>query len=119
MWMSESFVTICQIDTLALNKRTIIMPKNQQLSQIAIYQTLGSNQKIHVRIEDENVWLTQKLISELFDIGIPTVNEHLTNIFESGELSEDSVIRNFRITAKDGKTYDTKHYNLDAILAQF
>jgi len=85
--------------------------------QIAIYQTFGGEQKIRVRIEDENVWLTQKLIAELFDVDVRTVNEHLKNIFLEQELNENSVIRNFRITAADGKNYDTKHYNLDAILA--
>ena len=93
------------------------MSKNEEKPQIAIYQTLGDDKKIRVRIEDENVWLTQKLIAVLFDIGIPTINEHLKNIFETGELDENSVIRNFRITASDGKKYDTKHYDLDAILA--
>lgn len=92
--------------------------KNSGLKpQIVIYQVIGNEQKINVRIEDENVWLSQKLISELFDVSIPTVNEHLKNIFESGELIEKSVIRNFRITASDEKGYDTKHYNLDTILA--
>jgi len=85
--------------------------------QVAIYQSLGDGLKIHVRIEDENVWLTQKLIAELFDVSIPTVNEHLKNIFLEQELEENSVIRNFRITADDGKDYETKHYNLDVILA--
>jgi len=93
------------------------MKKLPKKPQIAIYQVLGDEQKIRVRIEDENVWLTQKLIAELFDVSIPTVNEHLKNIFESGELDENSVIRNFRITATDDKDYDAKHYNLDTILA--
>jgi len=93
------------------------MKKLFKKPQIAIYQVLGDEQKIRVRIEDENVWLTQKLIAELFDVSIPTVNEHLKNIFESGELDENSVIRNFRITATDDKDYDAKHYNLDTILA--
>jgi hypothetical protein len=93
------------------------MKKETKKPQIAIYHTLGDEQKISVRIEDENVWLTQKLIAELFDVSVPTVNEHLKNIFESDELEENSVIRNFRITATDGKEYDTKHYNLDVILA--
>jgi len=74
--------------------------------QIIIYQALDGEQKIRVRIEDENVWLTQKLIAELFDVSIPTVNEHLKNIFETEELDKNSVIRNFRITAKDIKTYE-------------
>jgi len=86
-------------------------------SQIAIYQAFGNEQKIRVRIEDENVWLTQKLIAELFNVDVRTVNEHLKNIFLEQELNQSSVIRNFRITANDSKTYDTKHYNLDAILA--
>jgi len=85
--------------------------------QFAIYQALGDGQKIRVRIEDENVWLTQKLIAELFYVDVRTVNEHLKNIFLEQELEENSVVRNFRITANDGKSYDTKHYNLDTILA--
>jgi hypothetical protein len=93
------------------------MKKETKKSQIAIYQTLGNEKKISVRIEDENVWLTQKLIAELFDVDVRTINEHLKNILLEQELDENSVIRNFRITANDGKTYDTKHYNLDAILA--
>ncbi|MFA5830213.1 MAG: virulence RhuM family protein [Candidatus Paceibacterota bacterium] len=93
------------------------MKKETQKSQIAIYQILDGDQKIRVRIEDENVWLSQKLIAELFDVSVPTVNEHLKNIFEEQELDENSVIRNFRITASDGKGYDTKHYNLEAILS--
>ncbi len=93
------------------------MKKDTKKPQIAIYQALGDEQKIRVRIEDENVWLTQKLIAELFDVDVRTVNEHLKNIFLEQELDESSVIRNFRITAADGKGYDTKHYNLDAILA--
>lgn len=88
----------------------------QDKPQIVIYQTIGDEHKIHVRIEDENVWLTQKLIAELFNIDVRTVNEHLKNIFNEQELDENSVVRNFRITATDNKEYDTKHYNLDAIL---
>ena len=94
------------------------MEKNSKIPQIAIYKALGDEQKVRVRIEDENVWLTQKLIAELFDVDVRTVNEHLKNIFLEQELDENSVIRNFRITANDGKIYDTKHYNLDAILAR-
>jgi hypothetical protein len=66
---------------------------------------------------DENVWLTQKMLATLYNVAISTVNEHLKKIFFDDELQEDSVIRNFRITATDGKTYDTKHYNLKAIIS--
>jgi hypothetical protein len=66
---------------------------------------------------DENVWLTQKMMGVLYNVETHTVNYHLRKIFEDNELAEDSVIRNFRITAADGKVYNTKHYNLKAIIA--
>lgn len=66
---------------------------------------------------DENVWLSQKMMGVLYDVETPTVNYHLKQIFADNELQEDSVIRNFRITAADGKNYDTKHYSLAAIIA--
>ncbi len=93
---------------------------NQNKPQISIFQPLGNNAKIRVRIEDENVWLTQKLIAELFEVSITTVNEHLANIFEEQELEEVSTIRNFRIVQKEGNREierNSKHYNLNAILA--
>jgi hypothetical protein len=62
---------------------------------------------INVRYEDQTIWLTQKLLAELFAVDVRTVNEYLKNIFASGELDEGAVIRNFRITAVDGKTYQT------------
>lgn len=66
---------------------------------------------------DENVWLSQKMLVLLYAMETHTVNYHLKKIFDDGELEADSVIRNFRITAADGKTYDTQHYNLSAIIA--
>ncbi len=66
---------------------------------------------------DENVWVSQKMLGLLYDVETHTVNYHLKKVFADGELQEDSVIRNFRITAADGKTYDTRHYNLSAIIA--
>ena len=66
---------------------------------------------------DESIWLTQKTMGVLYDVDVRTVNYHLKKIFSDSELQEDSVIRNFRITATDGKSYDTKHYNLSAIIA--
>jgi hypothetical protein len=66
---------------------------------------------------DENVWLSQKMMAQLYDVDVRTINYHLKTIFSDSELQEDSVIRNFRITAADGKGYDTKHYNLSAIIA--
>ena len=72
---------------------------------------------VEVRYEDENIWITQKMIAVLYEVEINTINYHIKKIFEDSELSEDSVIRNFRITASDGKSYDTKHYNLQMIIA--
>ena len=66
---------------------------------------------------DETIWLTQKMMATLYDVDVRTINYHLKKIFSDNELQEDSVIRNFRITAADGKRYDTKHYNLAAIIA--
>ena len=66
---------------------------------------------------DENVWLTQKMMGLLYDVETHTINYHLKKVFSDRELQEDSVIRNFRITASDGKSYDTQHYNLAAIIA--
>jgi hypothetical protein len=66
---------------------------------------------------DESIWLTQKMMGVLYDVETHTVNYHLKKVFSDSELEEDSVIRNFRITAADGKTYDTKHYKLSAIIA--
>ena len=66
---------------------------------------------------DENIWLSQKMMAILYDVNVRTVNEHLQKIFADTELQESSVIRKFRITAADGKNYDTQHYNLSAIIA--
>ncbi|MFH1822090.1 MAG: virulence RhuM family protein [Patescibacteria group bacterium] len=96
------------------------MKKEAKKSQIAIYQALGDKKKIRVRIEDENIWLTQKLIADLFNIDVRTVNEHLINIYLERELSKNSTIRKFRIVQNEASrkvTRDIKHYNLDVILA--
>ncbi|MDA3787124.1 MAG: RhuM family protein, partial [Desulfobacula sp.] len=66
---------------------------------------------------DENIWLTQKMMGVLYDVETHTINYHLKKVFADSELDEDSVIRIFRITAADGKNYNTKHYNLSAIIA--
>ena len=70
-----------------------------------------------MRYEDENIWLTQKLMAALYDVDVRTVNYHIKKIFADSELQEDSVIRKFRITADDGKTYNANHYSLKMIIA--
>jgi len=86
-------------------------------SELILYQTEDNRTRIEVRLENETVWLTQKLMAELFQKDVRTINEHIQNIFEERELLPDAVIRKFRITAADGKSYETQHYNLDVILS--
>lgn len=93
------------------------MTSQPHQSQLIIYQTNDGRTRIDARFEGETVWLTQKLMADLFEVTVSAINQHLKNIFETGELDEKSVIKNFLITAADGKSYDTKHYNLDVIIA--
>jgi hypothetical protein len=86
-------------------------------AEFLIFTSHSGENGIEVRIEDETVWLTQKLIAELFDVDVRTISEHLNNIINSNELDKDSVIRKFRNTATDGKQYLTNFYNLDAIIS--
>lgn len=86
-------------------------------SQIIIYQTEKGETKLEVRLENETVWLTQMQLAELFQKNRVTITEHIGNIFKEGELQEDSVCRKFRLTAPDGKSYDTAFYNLDVIIS--
>jgi hypothetical protein len=96
-------------------------PKKIQIrnstAEFLVFTTQSGEKGIEVRVEDETVWLTQKLIGVLFDKGRSTITEHLQNIFQTGELDENAVCRDFRHTAEDGKDYSTAFYNLDAIIA--
>ncbi len=85
--------------------------------EILIYQNSEGNIKIEVRLEEETVWLSQAQLCDLFQKSKATISEHIKNIFEEGELNENAVVRNFRTTASDGKTYDVNHYNLDVIIS--
>ncbi|HED16752.1 MAG TPA: cell filamentation protein Fic [Gammaproteobacteria bacterium] len=94
------------------------MSNKQEIgSQILIYQSPEGNIKVDVHLEDDTVWLTQAQMAALFDKSKKTISEHISNIFNEGELLEDSVVRKFRITAADGKDYQTNHYNLDVIIS--
>jgi hypothetical protein len=86
-------------------------------AEFLIFTRQAGEDGIEVRVAEETVWLTQKLISVLFDKGRSTITEHLKNIFATGELAEKAVCRDFRHTAEDGKDYTTRFYNLDAIIA--
>lgn len=86
-------------------------------NEIILYSTPEGNKKVGVLFQDENFWLTQKALAGLFNVKVPAVSKHLKNIFESGELDENSVVSILETTAADGKTYKTQYYNLDAIIA--
>lgn len=90
---------------------------NPQANDIIFYTTPGGNVNIEVFFLEETFWLSQKKIAELFGVDRTVVTKHLLNIFASNELSENSVCANFAHTAEDGKTYNTRFYNLDAIIA--
>lgn len=85
--------------------------------EIILYKNSEGNIKLDVRLEEETVWLTQAQMSDLFNKDKRTISEHIINIFQEGELREISVVRKFRTTASDGKTYETNHYNLDVIIS--
>ena len=91
------------------------MSKTPETSKITIYETEDGKARIEVRFEHENVWLTQKLMAELFECSIDNISLHLKNIFVEKELNPNSVIKEYSVTAADGKSYRTKHYNLDVI----
>lgn len=74
-------------------------------------------QSVEMRYEDENIWLTQKMMASLYDVSVPAINQHLKRVFDDGELSPDAAIKDYLITASDGKNYRAKHYNLRAIIA--
>lgn len=85
--------------------------------EIVIYQTEDGLTKIEVKMEDETVWLTQAQLVELYQSSKANVSEHITHIFEEGELDKESVVRKFRTTASDGKKYNVLYYNLDMIIS--
>ncbi|MCP5230067.1 virulence RhuM family protein [Accumulibacter sp.] len=87
------------------------------MSEFLIYQSEDGRTKLSVVLEDETLWLSQKQLTDLFGKAKGTISEHIKHIFEDGELIEDSVVRLFRTTAADGKTYEVAHYNLDMVLA--
>lgn len=86
-------------------------------SEILIYQNPDGAIRLDVRLEDETVWLTQAHLCELFQKSKATISEHIKHVFEEGELLEEAVVRNFRTTAADGKSYDVRYYNLDVIIS--
>lgn len=98
------------------NKREISIVRSSAAEYLTFITATGESD-VNAVYFDENVWLTQKMMGVLYNVGTNTINYHLKKIFTDREVDENSVIRNFRITAADGKTYNTNHYNLSAIIA--
>src|SRR5438876_1027342 len=86
-------------------------------AEFLIFTSQANESTIEVMVQDETVWLSQKMIAVLFDSTKQNIGQHLKKIFEEGELRENSVVKNFFITAADGKQYSTAFYNLDAIIS--
>ena len=82
-----------------------------------VASTGDSQDSFEMRYEDENIWLTQKMMAVLYDVSVAAINQHIKKIFEDEELGENAVIKKYLITASDGKSYNTKHYNLQMIIA--
>jgi len=88
-----------------------------EMTEFLLYTTPEGEVKVEIYLHDETIWLTQKAIGSLFGKSKATISEHLSKIFQTEELDETSVVRNFRTTAQDGKYYNTKYYNLDAVIS--
>ena len=100
------------------DKHEVNMIRSSAAEYLTFVASTGSDEKsIEMRYEDENIWLTQKMMATLYVVDVRTINYHIKKIFEDSELQENSVIRKFRITADDGKSYNTNHYNLQMIIS--
>lgn len=100
------------------NKKKEITIHSSAAEYLTYVASTGSNSdSFEMRYEDENIWLTQKMMATLYDVSVSAINQHLKRIFEDNELVEESVIKKYLITASNGKSYSTKHYNLQAIIA--
>ena len=97
------------------------MPKNFEIknstAEFLMFVMDGKENGVQVTYKDETIWCTQKAMATLFDVGVPAISKHLKNIFDTGELSEKSVISILETTASDGKSYKTSFYSLDAIIS--
>ena len=99
-------------------KKDEVTIRSSAAEYLTYVASVGDQQdSIEMRYEDENIWLTQKMMATLYDVDVRTINYHVKKIFSDSELQEDSVIRKFRITAADGKRYSTNHYSLEMIIA--
>ena len=101
-----------------LKRNDLALVRSSAAEYLTFVASGGSSETaVEMRYEDENVWLTQKLMSALYDVSVAAINQHLKRIFADNELDESAVVKEYLITAADGKNYKTKHYNLQAIIA--
>lgn len=103
---------------MASTRKTEISIRSSAAEYLTYVASIGEREdRFEVRYEDENIWLTQKMLALIYDVNVRTINYHIKKIFADAELEMGSVIRNFRITADDGKLYNTKHYSLEMIIS--
>lgn len=100
-------------------KNTAVSVVRSSAAEYLTFVAAGGNSEasVEMRYEDENIWLTQKMMAALYDVSVPAINQHLKRIFSDNELEESSVVKQYLTTAADGKGYQTKHYSLHAIIA--
>ncbi|MEQ1532837.1 MAG: virulence RhuM family protein [Sideroxydans sp.] len=99
-------------------KREVSLVRSSAAEYLTFVAATGqSESSVEMRYEDENIWLTQKMLATLYDVSVPAINQHLKRIFADNELVEEAVVKHYLITAADGKNYQVKHYSLQAIIA--
>jgi len=99
-------------------KQEVSIARSSTAEYLTFVAAIGDQpDSVEMRYEDENIWLTQKMMATLYDVTVPAINQHLKRIFADGELVEDAVIKKYLITAADAKSYNVNHYNLQAIVA--
>ena len=104
-------------EIMVKNKKNDIPETSSSKGEVIVYQAEDGKMKLDVRLENETVWLTQQMMADLFQTTKQNIGQHLKNIFEEGELDQNSVVKNFFTTATDGKNYSTYFYNLDVIIS--
>jgi ADP-ribosylglycohydrolase len=114
IFSSESVLLSQPLDVNNNNNKYLPYPSK---GEMLIYQTEDGRVKLDVRLENETLWLTQQMMADLFQTSKQNIGQHLKNIFDEGELKQNSVVKNFFTTAADGKQYSTNFYNLDAIIS--
>ena len=103
---------------MSKKKNEVSIVRSSAAEYLTFVAATGDNEdSVEMRYEDENIWLTQKMMAQLYDVSVAAINQHIKKIFEDNELDENSVIKKYLITAADGKKYNTNHYNLQMIIA--